>query len=217
MGTDEKIAKHIDELIALGERVLATRVRTGVGVDLVEAQLAHRWATSTLSLLVRVFGEQSEHYKNFRAQAGRDIRFSDAEQALGVLKAAKDDFDGGHLFEVRRLVEGELFDDFLEQAEHLLESGYHQAAAVIAGAVLEDGLRKRCEKLSITLPPAPKLDSMNAELAKAGAYEKLQLKKITALAHIRNKAAHGKWTEFSVEDVKEMLPSVRRILETFLT
>jgi hypothetical protein len=58
---------------------------------------------------------------------------------------------------------------------------------------------------------------MNAELAKAGAYEKLQMKKITALADIRNKAAHGKWTEFSVEEVKEMLPSVRRFLEALLT
>jgi hypothetical protein len=56
------------------------------------------------------------------------------------------------------------------------------AAAVIAGTVLETALRQLC------------LDRMNADLAKAGVYNSLMQKRITALAAIRNRAAHGKPT-----------------------
>jgi hypothetical protein len=66
--------------------------------------------------------------------------------------AAQEDYEKGALFEVKSVIEAELFDDFLEQAEHLLQSGYFQPAAVIAGCVLEDGLRKLCEKHQIKLP-----------------------------------------------------------------
>src|SRR5437867_5403331 len=72
-----------------------------------------------------------------------------------------------NLFDTRKRIQAEVFDDFLEQAEHFLKDGYFQVAAVIAGAVLEDGLRKLCARQHITLPAQPKLDWMNAELAKS--------------------------------------------------
>ena len=54
---------------------------------------------------------------------------------------------------------------------------------------------------------------MNADLAKAGVYDKLIQKRITALADLRNKAAHGEWSQFIEQDVVEMIQSVRRIME----
>jgi hypothetical protein len=38
---------------------------------------------------------------------------------------------------------------------------------------------------------------MNAALAKAGKYNKLMQKRITALADIRNSAAHGNFNQFT--------------------
>ncbi len=86
---------------------------------------------------------------------------------------------------------------------------------MIAGCVLEDGLRKLCQKNGITLPEKPKLDKMNADLAKAGVLSKLVQKRITALADLRNKAAHRQWDQFKKDDVEEMIPAVRRIMEEF--
>ena len=54
---------------------------------------------------------------------------------------------------------------------------------------------------------------MNAELGKAGVYTKLVQKRVTALADLRNKAAHGQWDQFCRSDVEEMIPAVRRIME----
>lgn len=107
------------------------------------------------------------------------------------------------------MVQSEVFDNELEQAEELLKSGYHAAAAVIAGVVLETGLRELCTRQGID---HGKLEKMNADLAKAGVYNKLQLKRITALADIRNSAAHGKPDEFTKEDVKMMIRDVEQFL-----
>ena len=220
MTTDEKIRNRLGELLKQGEAVLATRRSPGpnvIGPDRVDHQLAHQWATSAQSLLIRIFGPESQHYKNFTAQVGKDwFGYSDAYCGQGVLKAAEDDYASGQLVELRRLVEAEVFDDFLEQAEHLLGSGYYQPAGVIAGCVLEDGLRKLCGKHAISISDRPKLDTMNADLAKAGVYNKLVQKRVTTLADLRNKAAHGEWTAFGEQDVREMVSAVRRFMEEFL-
>lgn len=133
------------------------------------------------------------------------------------MKGAKDDYEHGYLFETRRLIEAEVFDDFLEQAEHLHTRGYHGPAAVIAGSVLEDGLRKLCQRRNLPVDAKPKFDTMNADLAKDGAYDKLVQKRITLLADIRNKAAHGQWTQFTDDDVADMLNNVRSFMERTFT
>jgi hypothetical protein len=220
MTLDEKIQARLAELISMGEAVLATRRDPPPGVmgdDRVDSQLAYQWATSTQSLLVRVFGQVSEHYRNFKAQVNDHLSFSPAYRAQGVLKAAQEDYERGQLFDVRRLIEADIFDSFLEQADHLLEAGYHQAAAVVAGGVLEDGLRKLCEARDLPLPSRSKLDTMNADLAKAGVFSKLVQKRVTTYADVRNKAAHGQWDQFAEDDVREMVSGVRRVVEEHLT
>ncbi|WP_050766277.1 hypothetical protein [Microcystis aeruginosa] len=57
---------------------------------------------------------------------------------------------------------------------------------------------------------------MNSDLAKAGVYNKLNQKRITAIADIRNSAAHGKQNEFTVQDVSDMIKDVSRFLADYL-
>lgn len=216
MKIDDKIIARLSELVELGRKVLSTRrspAPNHITSDFVDVQLANQWFTSCLNLLSRVFSETSTHYQSFNKHFKDYPKWPNVDQAFGVLLAAKDDYEKDALFEVKNLIEAELFDDFLEQAEQLLKAGYYQPAAVIAGSVLEDGLRKLCEKHNIPLPDKPKLDWMNSELAKHGVYNKLTQKKITSLADLRNNAAHGKWNEFEKTDVEEMLRSVRSFME----
>ena len=217
---DQRILNRIRELIQLGEKVQQTqhevyygglRVAGYVGVD---PELANQWGTSCLNLLNRVFGPQSVHYKHFETLFPELYLYSRASQALGTLKAAANDYEQEFLFDTRTLIEAEVFDDFLEQSRHLLDSNYYQPAAVVIGSVLEDGLRKLCAKQEIELSAKPKLDTMNAALAKTGTYSKLTQKRITALADIRNKAAHGEWDGFTKVDVEAMLREVRQFMET---
>jgi hypothetical protein len=215
MNVNEKILKRLTDLISMGEKVLSTQYSLGptfIGDDRVDSQLVMQWVTSIQNLLSRVFGKESVHLKNVNSLAAKHITYSPAKQILGVLEAAKDDFEQGFIFEIKTIIEAELFDDFLEQAEYLLETGYYQPAAVIAGCILEDGLRKLCDKNEIAFSERPKLDRMNADLAKSGIYNKLVQKQITAYADLRNKAAHGQWDEFNSDDVKGFTVWIRSFM-----
>jgi len=220
MGVDAKIVGRLDELIAFGRRVLNTQSPPPDGVigdDRVDTSLAHQWVASCRSLLQRVLGEDSAHYGEFVRTTNYVLTFSTVDSALGILRAAKEDYEHGYLFDVRQLIQAEVFDDFLEQAEHLIGAGYFQPAAVVVGCVLEDGLRKLCDKHGISQPDKPKLDKMNADLAKQGVYNKLTQKQITAYADLRNKAAHGEWDQFADGDVSQMLAGVRGFMGRHFT
>jgi hypothetical protein len=58
---------------------------------------------------------------------------------------------------------------------------------------------------------------MNADLAKAEVYNKLTQKQITALADIRNSAAHGEAGRFAPQDVTNMIRDVQVLLAERLT
>jgi len=68
---------------------------------------------------------------------------------MGVLESLRADVEMGYLRSQRELLHGELFGDFLEMAQHLLDEGYKDAAAVIAGSTLEAHLRQPCVKSGV--------------------------------------------------------------------
>lgn len=74
-----------------------------------------------------------------------------------------------------------------------------------------------CRKNGISVPVRPKLDAMNSELAKKRLYNVLVQKRITWLADLRNKAAHGEWTEFDKTDVERLIPQIRDFVTDFGT
>jgi hypothetical protein len=221
MSIDTKVIGRLQDLITEGEKINPSNFKPKPGIMYfgapVDDERANQWGTSCLNILSRVFGKGSDYYIKF------DVLFSDIDnwtqirKGLGILKAAKDDYENGYLFETRVLIEAEVFDDFLERAEQLLGKNYHEPAAVIAGCVLEDGLRKLCQRNGIVLQKNAALDTMNIELAKKGIYSKLVQKNLTSLAHIRNKAAHGEWSEFSKGDVEQMIVQVRAFMEKYFS
>jgi len=204
----------------LEEIVCTTTMRqsalTGSASPYVAPDLILNWGVKARSLIERVCGNNSSHFNIYvEAEKPRSLE-SNVERLnrmRAVFLAAKEDFEGGYLNSLRNLVQAEVFTSELEQAEELLKSGYATAAAVIAGVVLETTLRDLCTAREI---PHGKLDKMNADLAKDGAYNTTQQKRITALAGIRNSAAHGKPEEFTPADVKGMIEDVERFLAAHL-
>lgn len=170
------------------------------------------WSVKAKSLLSKSCGQESEHYKEFIENDNTGIYgtyLATLERLRAIFLAAKEDYEGGFLKETRLLIQAEVFDSELEQAQSLLKAGYKSPAAVVAGVVLETSIRELCDQHSLTYG---KLDRMNSELAKAGVYNKLQQKRITALADIRNSAAHGKPEEFNEQDVQDMIRDVERFI-----
>lgn len=205
-----------DEILKIEETRFISRGVYDMQYEQVSDLHFDEWKVKAKSLIEKTCGKDSEHMKAFNAaelHRGFDGSYDVYKRVRPVFMAAKDDFQGGYLLSIKNLVQAELFDSELELATELLKSGYKGPAAVVAGVVLETSLKDICTQLKI---PLGKLDKMNSDLAKAGHYNKLQQKKITALADIRNRAAHGDWTSFSDNDVQDMIRDVESFLSVSL-
>lgn len=185
--------------------------------DHIDDNLILNWQVKVKNLLSNLCGEDSQHFTAF-IEAGKASSFTSnytiLQQMKAVFMAAKEDFEGGYLNSVRNLVQAEVFDNELDQAKELLVSGYAAAAAVIAGTVLETTLRNMCSDNGL---PLGKLEKMNADLTKQGIYNNLIQKRITALAGVRNSAAHGKTEEFNKDDVHSMINEIERFVASTLS
>ncbi len=174
------------------------------------------WCIQVKDLLKKIVNTDSIYYKEFydiTASINSNEKFDTFLIIKSIFLTFKNDYEKGYLSSIKTLIQAEVFETQLEQAQELLNSGYKLASAVIAGVVLETGIREICTQEEIA---HGKLDKMNADLAKKGIYNKLEQKRITALADIRNSAAHGKESEFTKEDVQKMIRDIKDFLAKHL-
>lgn len=133
-------------------------------------------------------------------------------ELVGILKALRADYEAGHMEAIHELIHADIFSDFLMMAEYLLEEGYKDPAAVLAGGTLEEHLRKLCHKNNIEIMKDIShyrtADGLNADLASVIVYSKLDQKSVTAWLDLRNKAAHGKYDEYTKDQVALMVQSI---------
>jgi hypothetical protein len=221
MNLKEKIELKFRKLLEEGSSILNSAGWNGqdYGNNHPSDQDYQRWRTEALNLVKRVCGESSEHYsqlKHFTEDKDTKTNSYYFKDCFGILEAAHNDYKDELLFDVKTFIRAELLDDLLSQAEYLLSEGFYVPAASLAGAVLEDTLRKLCNSKNVTYPTLTKIDSLNVELAKIGLYDKLIQKEITAKADIRNNADHGHFAKFKKEDVEAMIKWIRRFCSDYL-
>jgi len=210
----EGIVTRLNTLIENGEHVLRTRHSTGrnvIGPDRVNDEPFYPWKAGSLSFLKNVFGDSSTHFKGFQENCVHPV-YNDALQGFSILVAGKEDIEGGYLKRLETLVAADIFTDFLEMAEYLVEQGYKDPAASLIGAVLEDGLRKIAQNNGIGLKAREDIGSLNQKLADAKIYNRIIQKRVQVWNDIRNNADHGNFSEYNLDLVKEMLRGARDFL-----
>ena len=182
--------------------------------------LIHNLITRIFATIERIAGRNSEYYKHALKNASGE--WSDSKVLdflIGTLEGLFNDLKKNYLKSLTETIRGDVFKDYLEMAEHLLNEGYKDPAAVISGSTLEKHLRELCSRndINIYLPTGtrkrPKrADQINSDLAKNEVYSKLDQKNITAWLDLRNKAAHGKYNEYNSKNVELMLMGIKEFI-----
>lgn len=172
--------------------------------------------TRSRSAIFRIAGAQSTYATEVeRILEGKPQLSHHTPYIVGIVQALRDDLDDGHLKTLVELVHADVFADFLDMAFHLQNLGYKDAAAVIAGSTLESHIKELCSKFNVPVEvngnPA-KADKLNSDLMKSNAYGKLDQKNVTAWLDLRNKAAHGKYSEYSGDQVELLISGVRNFI-----
>lgn len=163
----------------------------------------------------RASGTESPYSRQLQAAIAQYTGANVAANVLiaeGIARALRTDIAAGHLRTITEIVHADLFSDYLEMASHLIDNGYKDPAAVIVGSTLESHLRQLCSKVGITSDVGgkpKKAESLNSELATKGTISKLDQKNVTAWLDLRNKAAHGHYSDYSIEQVTLTLSGVR--------
>jgi hypothetical protein len=178
------------------------------------AEIAQR-TTRAVALLER-FAPGSRYLQAAREPFERGWGSEDASTFVHVaaaLAAFRSDVEGGYLKTLAELIHADVFADLLGMATELQEKGYKDAAAVIAGSILEEHLRKLADSSGIAPTKSDgsplKASVLNADLAKAEIYNKLEEKAVTAWLGLRNSAAHGKYDEFDETQVANLIRDIR--------
>ena len=210
----EKLLKRVGELINQGKKVLTTEYSRSQYHILVDSALFAGFRAASLSFLHKLF--EPDHI--FCSEFNSKVHFQSpgcVKDGIHILNAVKKELEGGWVFELKDLVTAEIFTDFLEMAEYFLSEGYKDPAAVIIGGVLEEHLRQLCQKNGVPITTTKgkkevtvKANQLNQDLVKAGQYNKLEMKYVTAWLDLRNNAAHGNYNEYDKPQVEEMLQGV---------
>ncbi|HQT30161.1 MAG TPA: hypothetical protein PLE48_02455 [Thiobacillus sp.] len=171
-----------------------------------------QWATSAQSLIRAVYGESDPHRQNFddayRGCSGYDY---DIQALKGLFLSAKEDFEGGYVFDVDLRVSGEVFGDFVALARQSLSEGHKDVAAVLACAALEDALKRFAMANGLDVGEKNMQEVVNSLKSKslvAGAQRSL----LDAMPKIRNIAMHAEWGKLSEPDVNGVIGFVEQFI-----
>lgn len=133
---------------------------------------------------------------------------------INILKAAEQRFESS-LFEIRQLVQADLFDTEIDAARELLKNRFTRAAGAVAGVVLEGHLKQVCDDRSIKLAKAkPTLAVLNDALKDAGTIDVPQWRFNQHLADIRNSCDHARNPEPTVDQVRDLIDGTAKVLKT---
>ena len=137
-------------------------------------------------------------------------------QQLSILNSAKQRFESS-LFDIRQLVQADLFDSELDAARELAKQKFHRAAGAIAGVLLEKHLAQISDNHGVKLPKKhPTIADLNEALKTAGTIEIAQWRFIQHLGDLRNLCDHNKKMEPTAGQVSDLLDGVAKVMKTIV-
>lgn len=209
----QRVSTRLRDLITEGGQVAALEREYEYSTYIKEKVPLHAWLVKVGNILHTVFGEKSAHYKQAKKilDTGSGPEHSyEINQLIGILSGALSDLEGGFLIGQEHLVAGVVLDSVLEQAQFLLKSGFKDPSSILCRVVVEDALQRICIEEGIS--SADKATNLNDALKESGRYTKPQWRLVQSWLDIGNLAAHGKFSEYSEENVKQMLADVERFI-----
>ena len=202
------------------------------------------WYSEALSLLRQVLPDRLEEFKalyekpknrkvidiltytisdaliGLVTKSGGEVKVDDKaalpkfQTQLAILLAAKKRFQSS-LFEIKQLVQADLFDSEISAARELVRNKFLRAAGAIAGVVLEKHLRQVCDDHSVKIVKKnPGISDLNEALKSASIIDIPQWRHITLMGDYRNLCDHNKLKEPTLEQVTDLIDGADKVLKT---
>ena len=136
------------------------------------------------------------------------------QQQLNILKSAQKKFESS-LFDIKQLLQADLFGSELEAARELNGKGFARGAGAMAGVVLESHLTQVCENHNIKIvKKTPTINELNDLLRTNDIIEVPTWRSIQHLGDLRNKCDHKKKTDPTQQEIEELVDGVAKTMKS---
>lgn len=144
---------------------------------------------------------------------GREAALPSMRQQLEIVKAIEQRFQSS-LFDIRTLVQADMFDSELDAAEELSGKGFYRGAGAIAGVVLEGHLRSVCGNHKVSAPKNATLGKLNDILKDKGVIDMVPWRFNQHLIDIRDLCGHKSKVDPDKDSVNDLISGVRKVTKT---
>lgn len=145
-------------------------------------------------------------------KVGPEAAIYQFEQQLYILKSIERRFEST-LFDLRQLVQAEMFDNELDAAKHLHNKMFYRASGMLSGVVLERHLYGVCESHNLAIPSKPTISNYNELLKNNELIDLPTWRYLTLLGDYRNICSHSKEREPTMDESRELLEGVAKIIK----
>ena len=136
------------------------------------------------------------------------------QHQIGILDSIRRRFQSS-LFDIKQMLQADLFDSELEAADNLAKNGFTRAAGSLAGVVLEKHLGQVATNHSITIKKRnPTISDFNDALKDNGTLDTPTWRQIQRLGDIRNLCSHSKEREPTKDEVSELIAGIEKFTKT---
>ena len=137
------------------------------------------------------------------------------EQQFHIVKSVDHRLQSS-LFDIKQLVQADLFDSELEAAKELMGKGFLRPAGVVAGAVMEKHLAQVCENHAIKFRKKKlTIKDFNDNLKNNDVIDTAEWRRNQCLGDLRNSCAHhNDKKEVAKEKVEDLIDGVERLIKT---
>jgi len=133
---------------------------------------------------------------------------------LAIFRSLESRFEST-LFDIRQLVQADLFDSELDAARELIKHGFLRGAGAIAGVVLEKHLAQVAAAHNIkTRKRHPTIADFNDLLKNGGVLDVPHWRHIQRLGDLRNLCGHNKPRDPAKDEVEELVNGVEKVSKT---
>lgn len=152
-----------------------------------------------------------DNEKHFNDVAIVAMRFS---TQMSIVEAIHQRFESS-LFDIKQLVQADLFDSELDAAKELLRHGFLRAAGAIVGVVIEKHLAQVAVNHGVPIKKQnPTIADLNDALKNGSVLDIPAWRGIQRLGDLRNLCDHNKNREPTAEEVSELISGVDKLIKT---
>lgn len=133
-------------------------------------------------------------------------------QQLDIVKSLKERFNSS-LYDIKSLLQADLFNNELDGAKELLKNGFTRAAGAICGVVLEKHLKDICDLRGLKLTKkCPHISDYNDVLHNNNIIDVAEFRRIQLAGDLRNQCDHSKEKEPTKDDIEELISTTAKII-----